>query len=146
MRNILFLLLVLTTSTFAQEVEIGTIFIIEFNDLENGMEFELVKKNSLQELNDISSLDVILNSKPKENQIIGVFTKGISGNNANSILVLISGLKDKLAFDLESKLPRKRSLQQTPTSPLYKEVMTLQFWSYKVDRIVFKEFRILDGE
>tara|TARA_R110002096_G_scaffold28336_26_gene86023 strand:+ start:2342 stop:2773 length:432 start_codon:yes stop_codon:yes gene_type:complete len=143
MRNILFLLLVLTTSTFAQEVEIGSVFIIQFNDLEKGMEFELVNKSSLKQLDDISSLDMILNIKPKENQIIGVFTKGVTGSSANSVLVLISGLKNKLDFDLEMKLPRKWRFQETTTSPLYHDVMSLQFWSYKVDKILFKEFRVL---
>ncbi len=143
MRNILFLLLVLTTSTFAQEVEIGSVFIIQFNDLEKGMEFELVNKSSLKQLDDISSLDKILSIKPKENQIIGVFTKGVTGSNTNSVLILISGLKNKLGYDLEMKLPRKWRFQETTTSPLYHDVMSLQFWSYKVDKILFKEFRVL---
>ena len=142
MRKILFLLLVLTTSTFAQEVEIGSVFIIQFTDLEKGMEFELVNKSSLKQLDDISSLDKILDIKPKENQIIGVFTKGVTGSNTNSVLILISGLKNKLDFDLEMKLPRKWRFQETVTSPLYHDVMSLQFWSYKVDKILFKEFRV----
>ncbi len=143
MRKILFLLLVLTTSTFAQEVEIGSVFIIQFTDLEKGMEFELVNKSSLKQLDDISSLDMILSIKPKENEIIGVFTEGVTGNKANSVLILISGLKKKLGYDLEMKRPRKWRFQETSTSPLYHDVMSLQFWSYKGDKILFKEFRVL---
>ena len=69
MRKLLniFILLSLSISTYAQEVEIGTIFTIEFNNTGKNMAFELKSKSVFNEIIDISKMDSIIKSKPKEN-------------------------------------------------------------------------------
>jgi hypothetical protein len=42
----IFIILSLSISSYSQEVEIGTIFTIEFSNPEKNMNFELISKNS----------------------------------------------------------------------------------------------------
>src|ERR1700679_70269 len=97
MRKILYLLLILTSSAYGQQVEIGTIFTIEFANPKENMEFNLIAKKSYQGIIDMSKIDsVFIKSKPTENQIIGVFAKGKFGNSISTMLVLTSDLNEKL--------------------------------------------------
>jgi hypothetical protein len=148
MRKLLniFILLSLSISTYAQEVEIGTIFTIEFNNPGKNMAFELKSKSVFNEIIDISKMDSIIKSKPKENQIIGVFANGKFGNSTNSMLVLISGLKDNLDYDLKIKVPNKRKFQKTSTSSLFKDVKSIEYWPYKIEKIDFIDFKLLPKE
>jgi len=147
MRKILYLLLILTSSAHGQEVGIGTVFTIEFNNPEKNMEFNLVSKKSFQGIIDNLKIDSIaIRSKPKENQIIGVFAKGKFGNSISSMLVLISGLNDNLGYDLEIKTPQKRKFQNTSTSPLFKGVKSIEYWPYDIEKINFKEFKVISTE
>jgi hypothetical protein len=147
MRKILYLLLILTSSVYGQEVEIGTVFTIGFNNPEKNMEFSLVSKKSYQGIIDISKFDsIVLKSKPTENQIIGVFAKGKFGNKISSMLVLISGLNNNLDYDLEIKTPQKREFQSTSTSSLFKGVKSIEYWPYDMEKINFKEFKVISTE
>lgn len=147
MRKLLYLFLILTsTSIYSQEVEFGTIFTIEFNDLKNSMDFSLISKKSFNGIIDVSEMDSIIKTVPKENQIIGVFANGKFGNRNNSMLVLISGLNDYIDYDLKTKTPNKRRFQKTSTASLFKGVKSIEYWPYPIEKIDFKEFRVLPKE
>src|ERR1700744_3424110 len=91
------LLLILTSSAYGQEIEIGTSFIIEFNNPKDNMDFTFVSKKPYQGIINNSKIDsVVFKSKPTENQIVGVFAKGKFGDRISSMLVLISGLNNNL--------------------------------------------------
>ncbi|MEO6851593.1 MAG: hypothetical protein ABI203_04830 [Mucilaginibacter sp.] len=144
MRKILYLLLILTSSAYGQEVEIGTVFTIEFNNPKNNMDFTLVSKKPYQGIIDISKIDsVVLKRKPTENQIIGVFAKGKFGDRISSMLVLISGLNNNLDYGLEIKTPINGKIQHTSTSSLFKNVKSIEYWPYDIEKINFTEFKVL---
>ncbi|SOS46765.1 conserved hypothetical protein [Tenacibaculum finnmarkense] len=136
----------LSISAYSQEVEIGTIFTIEFSNPEKNMDFKLISKSSYNEIIDLSKMDSIIKTEPKENQIIGVFANGKFGNKTNSMLVLISGLNDNLDYDLKIKLPKKRKLQKTSTSTLFKDVKSIEYWPYEIEKIDFKKFKTIPKE
>ncbi|MDG4951541.1 hypothetical protein NLM59_11465 [Weeksellaceae bacterium KMM 9724] len=145
-RLIIFLLLIISISSFAQEVEIGTIFTIEFKSIEQNLNFKIVSQKPFNGIIDDSKIDSIIKTKPKDNQIVGVFANGKFGNNINSMLVLISGLTDYIDYDLLIKLPRKRKLQKTSTSTLFKGVKSIEYWSYQIDKIEFVKFKTIPKE
>ena len=121
MKKILTTILLFTSIlTFAQEVEIGTVFIIEFNNLNENKDFTILKTDNYDGIIDISRMDSIIKLSPNKNQIIGVFANGKIWNSTNSMLVLISGLEENLDYDLRIKIPRKRRFQKTSTSTLLK--------------------------
>jgi hypothetical protein len=142
----IFIILSLSISAYSQEVEIGTIFTIEFSNPEKNMDFKLISKSSYNEVIDLSKMDSIIKNEPKENQIIGVFANGKFGNKTNSMLVLISGLNDNLNYDLKIKLPNKRKLQKTSTSTLFKGVKSIEYWPYEIEKIDFKKFKTIPKE
>lgn len=147
MRKILFLLLILTSSAYSQEVKTGTVFTIEFNNPEKNMEFNIVSQRSYQGIIDDSKIDsIIKKSKLTENQIIGVFAKGKFGSKINSMLVLISGLNNNLGYDLEIKTPQKSEFQNTSTSTLFNGVKSIEFWPYDIEKINFKAFKVQSKE
>jgi hypothetical protein len=142
----IFIILSLSISAYSQEVEIGTIFTIEFSNPEKNMNFELISKNSYNGTIELSKMDSIIKIEPKENQIIGVFTNGKFGNKTNSMLVLISGLNDNLNYDLKIKIPNKRKFQKTSTSALFKGVKSIEYWPYLIEEIDFKKFKTIPKE
>lgn len=148
MRKLLhiFIILSLSISAYSQEVEIGTMFTIEFSNPEKNMDFELISKSSYNETVELSKMDSIIKSEPKENQIIGVFANGKFGNKTNSMLVLISGLNDNLNYDLKIKTPNKRKFQKTSTSALFKNVKSIEYWPYQIEKIDFKKFKTIPKE
>lgn len=136
----------LSVSAYSQEVEIGTIFTIEFSNPEKNMNFELKSKSSYNETIELSKMDSIIKVEPKENQIIGVFSNGKFGNKTNSMLVLISGINDNLNYDLKIKIPNKRKFQKTSTSALFKGVKSIEYWPYQIEKIDFKKFKAIPKE
>ncbi len=136
----------LSISAYSQEVEIGTIFTIEFSNPEKNMDFELISKSSYNEIIDLSKMDSIIKIEPKENQIIGVFANGKFGNKTNSMLVLISGLHYNLNYDLKIKLRNKKKLQKTSTSTLFKDVKSIEYWPYQIEKVDFKKFKTIPKE
>lgn len=142
----IFIILSLSISAYSQEVEIGTIFTIEFSNPEKNMNFELISKNSYNGTIELSKMDSIIKIEPKENQIIGVFANGKFGNKTNSMLVLISGLNDNLNYDLKIKIPNKRKFQKTSTSALFKGVKSIEYWPYLIEEIDFKKFKTIPKE
>jgi hypothetical protein len=147
MRKILYLLLILTSSAYGQEVGIGTIFTIEFSNPKENMEFRMVAAKPFQGLIDVSKFDsIVTKNKPTENQIIGVFAKGKFGDNISTMLVLISGLNDNLDYDLEIKTSENEKFQNTSTSFLHKGVKSIEYWPYDIEKINFSKFKILSPE
>lgn len=141
------LLLTLTSSAYGQEIEIGTVFTIEFNKPKDNMDFTFVSKKPYQGIIDNSKIDsVVLQSKPTENQIIGVFAKGKFGDKISSMLVLISGLNDNLNYDLAIKTSRNIGFRNTSTSPLFKGVNSTEYWPYDIEKIKFSTFKIISPE
>ena len=140
------ILLFISILTFAQEVEIGTVFTIEFNNPNKNKDFTILKTDNYDGIIDISHMDSIIKSSPNENQIIGVFANGKFGNSTNSMLVLISGLEENLDYDLRIKIPRKRRFQKTSTSILFKNVKSIEYWPYEIEEISFKGFEVIARE
>lgn len=143
---IIFSLLMLSISSLAQEIENGTIFTIKFKSIEQNLDFEIISQKPFNGIIDDSKIDSIIKIKPKDNEIVGVFAKGKFGNSTNSMLVLISGLTDYIDYDLLIKLPRKRKLQKTSTSTLFKGVKSIEFWPYQIDKIKFVKFKTIPQE
>lgn len=142
--NIFILLILFTSTVYTQEIEIGTSFIIQFTDLEKNMDFEIVSKNSYNELiDDNLNIDSIFQNKPKENQIFGVFARGRFGTKISPILVLMSGVENYLDYDLKIKTPSKRKFRKTSTISLFKGVKSIEHWPYHIEKIDFKKFEIL---
>ncbi|MFT5147201.1 MAG: hypothetical protein ACI9H1_001934, partial [Polaribacter sp.] len=56
----IFIILSLSISAYSQEVEIGTIFTIEFSNPEKNMNFELISKNSYNGTIELSKMDSII--------------------------------------------------------------------------------------
>jgi hypothetical protein len=147
MRKILYLLLILTSSAYGQEVEIGTIFTIQFTNPQKNMEFELVAKKTYQGMIDRARVDSFAaENKPTENQIIGVFAKGKFGDHISTMLVLISGVNDNLDYDLQIKTPQNGKFQNTSTSSLFKGVKSTEYWPYDIEKINFLKFRVISSE
>ena len=148
MRKLYYIVIILSLSisAYSQEVEIGTFFTIEFNNPKKNLDFELISHSPYNEIIDLSKMDSIIKIKPKENQIIGVFANGKFGNNTNSMLVLISGLNDNLDYDLKIKIPNKRNLQKTSTSTLFKNVKSIEYWPYPIEKIDFVKFKLIPKE
>jgi hypothetical protein len=111
------------------------------------MQFTIVPKNPYPGILDDSKIDSIFKkNKPAENQITAVFAKGKFGSRVGTMLVLTSGLKDNLSYDLEIKAPVKEGFQNTSTSPLFKGVKSVEFWPYDIGEISFKAFKALPAE
>ncbi|AFU67738.1 hypothetical protein P700755_000733 [Psychroflexus torquis ATCC 700755] len=142
----IFIILSLSISANSQEIEIGTIFTIEFSNPIKNMNFELISKSSYNGTIELSKMDSIIKIKPKENQIIGVFANGKFGNKTNSMLVLISGLNNNLNYDLKIKIPNKKKFQKTSTSALFKGVKSIEYWPYQIEEIDFKKFKTIPKE
>jgi hypothetical protein len=143
MKVILYLLLFLTSSAYCQEVKLGTIFTIEFDSPKKNMEFKITSQKAYSGLIDISKFDsIITNSKPFNNQIVGVFAKGKFGSNISPMLILISGLDNILTYDLEAKNPQTNQFESTPTSSLFKGVKSIEYWPYDFETIKFNKFKM----
>jgi hypothetical protein len=128
-------------------VEIGTIFTIEFANPKENMEFNLIAKKSYQGIIDMSKIDsVFIKSKPTKNQIIGVFAKGKFGNSISTMLVLTSGLNEKLHYDLEIKTPKSGRFQRTSTNSLFRNVKSFEYWPYDIEKINFSGFKVTPSE
>ena len=147
MKKIFYLLLILTSSAYGQQVEIGTIFTIQFNNPKESMDFNLIAKKPYQGILDNAKIDSIFKTnKPLENQIIGVFAKGKFGNSINTMLVLISGLNNNLNYDLEIKNPQNGKFQTTSVSTLFRNVKSIEDWPYDIEEINFSQFKVMASE
>ena len=143
MKVILYLFLFLTSSAYCQEVKLGTIFTIEFDSPKKNMEFKIISQKAYSGLINLSKFDsIITNSKPLNNQIIGVFAKGKFGSNISPMLLLISGLDNILTYELDTKNPQTNQFQNTSTSSLFKGVKSIEYWPYAFETIRFNEFKI----
>lgn len=146
MRRLLLLFLTaISTSVYSQQIEIGTAFTIQFKDLNQGLDFEIVSRKQFNGVIDLSKMDSLF-QKPKENQIIGVFAKGKFGYDVNTMLVLLNGLDETVDFQLKIKLPSKKKLIETSVSPLHKGVKSIEYWPYPIQLIEFGQFTILPKE
>lgn len=146
MKKILYLVLILTSSAYGQEVEMGNVFTIEFNNPKENKEFNLISKKPYPGIIDVSKIDSILRNKPTENQIVGVFAKGKFGSRISTMLVLISGLNDNLNYDLEIRTSKNGKFQKTSTSPLFKNVRSIEYWPYDIKEISFSKFDVVPAE
>jgi len=147
MKKILYLLLFLPFSAYSQEVENGTIFTIEFPNLKENMDFNVIEKKSYQGILDDLKIDsIFLKNKPAENQIIAAFGKGKFGNSVSMILVLKSGLNDNLNYNLEIKVPQNGKFEKTSVSPLFKNVKSTEYWPYDIEKINFFGFKAIPIE
>lgn len=147
MRKLIYIIpfLIIGVSSYAQdqEVKLGTSFIIQFNDLKN-LHFEIKSLNEYKGLIDTNSnIDSIFKDEPNENQIFGVFTNGRFGTKTSPILVLVSGLKGYIDYDLKIKLPGKKKFRKTSTLSLLQGVSSIEHWPYPIEKIKFKKFIIL---
>jgi hypothetical protein len=147
MKAILYFLLLLTSSAYCQEVEIGTVFTIEFNNPDKNMEFKIVSTKAYLGIFNISKLDsIVANAQSRNNQIIGVFAKGKFGNAISPMLVLKSNLNKNLDYKLEIKPFQKRRFQNTSTSSLFKGVKSIEYWPYSLEKIRFSKFNVISTE
>lgn len=139
----IFFFLLLGTSVFSQKIENGTFFTIQFNNLQKGLGFKIVSKKSFNQEIDISKMDVMIKDKPKENQITGVFGIGKFGDKISTVLVLVSGVDALIDYDLMIKAADKRKFIKTSVSSLFKNVKSIEYWPYPIDKIEFAGFRSL---
>lgn len=147
MKRLLLLLLIFNSiSVLPQQIEIGTTFTIQFKDLKGNMDFEIVSSKPFKDKVDISNLDSIFQSEATENQIIGIFANGKSGQKTTSMLVLQSGLDDYIDYDLEIKLPDTKKFQKTTSSTLFKGVKSVEYWPYPIEQLVFEGFKVIPKE
>jgi hypothetical protein len=147
MKKILFLFVILSNVSYGQQVAIGTVFTIGLSSSEKSIRFTIVSKNPYQGILDDSKIDSIFTkNKPATDQITGVFAKGKFGSNIGIMLVLTSGLKDNLSYDLEIKAPGIGNFQNTSTSPLFKGVKSMEYWPYDIEKINFKVFKVIQKE
>jgi len=142
---LLFLLTIISTAVYSQQVEIGNTFIIQFKNLNQGLDFEIISRKGFNGEIDRSKMDSLF-EKPKENQIIGVFAKGKFGNDVNTMLVLLNGLDETVDFQLKIKLLNKKKLIATSVSPLHRGVESIEYWPYPIQLIEFGQFMILPKE
>lgn len=145
-KNILaiFALQLFSTSCYSQEIELGTIFTIQFKDEENTTDFEIIYKKPYNEIiNSEINTDSLFDSKPKGNQVHGVFANGKFGTKISPMLILLSGYNDALNYDLKIRLPNKKFFKKTSTVSLFNDVKTIEHWPYQIDKIKFKTFKIL---
>jgi hypothetical protein len=142
---LLFFLTLLPTAVYSQQLEIGTTFVIQFKNLNQGLDFEIISRKEFDRVINISKMDSLF-EKPKENQIIGVFAKGQFGYDVNTMLVLLNGLDETVDFQLKIKLPNKKKLIATSVSPLHKGVKSIEYWPYPIRLIEFGQFTILPKE
>jgi hypothetical protein len=144
MRRILYLFLILTSSAYSQEIKIGTVFIIEFNNPENKTVFNVISQRPYQGIIDNSKIDsTVFHNKPTEKQITGVFAKGKFGDKISTMLVLMSGSNDDLDYELKIKIPLSAEFQSTSTSALFKGVKSIEYWPYDIEEINFKAFNMI---
>ena len=147
MKKILFLLVILSRAVYGQQVAVGTVFTISLSSPEKSIQFTIVSKNPFQGILDDSKIDSIFTkNKPAKDQITGVFAKGKFGSKVSTMLVLTSGLKDNLSYDLEIKTSRTGNFQNTSTSPLFKGVKSVEYWPYDIEEINFKAFKVIPAE
>lgn len=148
MKNVLKLLtiLIFATSSCTQEVEFGTLFKIQFNNPSN-LDFEIISQTPFDGLidTDNANLDSLFQfQQPEENQIFGVFGNGKFGNSESTILALISGMEDVVAYNLKIKYSGSESFQKTTTMPLLKGVKSIEQWPDKIDKIEFVGFEKIE--
>jgi hypothetical protein len=147
MKKILFLLMILSHAAYGQQVAIGTVFTIGLSRPEKSIQFTIISKNPYQGILDDSKIDSIFTkNKPAKDQITGVFAKGKFGSKVSTMLVLTSGLKDNLSYDLEIKASGRENFQNTSTSPLFKGVKSVEYWPYDIEKINFKAFKVIQAE
>jgi hypothetical protein len=144
-RLLIFLFTIASTAVYSQQIEIGNTFVIQFKNLNQGLEFEIISRKEFNGVIDMSRMDSLF-VKPKEDQIIGVFAKGKFGNDVNTMLVLLNGLDKTVDFQLKIKLPNKKKLMATSVSPLHKGVKSIEYWPYPIQLIEFRQFTILPKE
>lgn len=143
---ILLILITLSIPSYSQEIELGTIFTIQLNNKgkDMNMDFEIKLKNPYNDLIDSNiNIDSLFKNKPKENQIFGVFANGKFGSKISPMLILLSGSNDYLDYDLKIKTPKEIVFKKTSTISLFKNVKTIEHWSYQIERIKFKKFRAI---
>ncbi len=146
MKKIHFILFLLCSVSYAQEVEIGTSFTLEFNSLDENMNFNIVQKDPYEENIAFSKLDSTLTTEPKENQIVGVFGTSNLGSKQTSLLILNSGLKNVLDYDIRIKLPDENEWQKSSNSPLKQGAQSFKLWPYPIEKIDLKSFSIVPKE
>ena len=118
-------------------------FIIQFNDPESSLDYEIVSQKPFDDIIDSSKMNDIFKEKPGQNQIIGVFSNGKFESNVSPMLVLLSGLDNHLEYDLKIKVPNKKKFVKTSTVALFKNVKSIEHWPYPIEEIVFGDFRKL---
>lgn len=93
------------------------------------------------EMNDVASLfDKSINS----NEIQGILTYGKFGSKTNIFLILKSGIKSTLSFELKIKVPNKRQPIKTSVNNLYSNIPSTEIWPYQIDYILFSNINAVD--
>lgn len=77
-------------------------------------------------------------------EIQGIFTYGKFGDNLNIFLVLKSGFKKSLDYELLIKVGNKRKPIKTSVVSLFPNVPSTELWPYQIDYIVFSKFKIVE--
>lgn len=75
-------------------------------------------------------------------EIQGIFTYGKIGNNFNVILMLKSGLKQPLTYELKIKKSDESKVVKTSVVKLHPNVTSTELWPYDIDYIEFSNFKI----
>ncbi|OIQ18636.1 MAG: hypothetical protein BM557_06845 [Flavobacterium sp. MedPE-SWcel] len=142
-RLITFLLILISLTAFSQEIKKGTAFIIEFVDIHNNMNFEIVSEKTFDNIIDFSKKsDSIFEYQPKKNQIVGFFANEKAEERVVPTLILVSGIAGHVDYELEIKRKQDKFFLKTSTLPLAENLKSVEIWTYPIKAIKFKKFNL----
>jgi len=150
MKNVFFVLVLLVFSSFSNAQELMNVSPIEINTkfriklIKKGLSdfsYEIISKVPFNdELNSGKAQSILVDSL-EVNEIQGIFAVGTFGNKESTLLVLKSGRKDPLQYNLFIDLKGRNKFKKTSTLPLHWEYPSIEVWQDYIHAIKFASFK-----
>lgn len=120
-------------------IEMNSIFTLKLTETNEGYDYSLINKKPYNQILDLKKLqNLFTESKPGEIQGILAYTK--IGDEVNSFLILQSGLKSPLKYDLYIKKHDVENVEKASVVNVFPGILSTEIWPSRIDYIVFSNF------
>ncbi|MFC6999414.1 hypothetical protein [Rufibacter roseus] len=125
-------------------MKLNTKFVLKLDSTDSdNYSFTLKSQEAFNEEVQVSSAAALFSKKVADDEIEGIFTYGKFGDRQSIFLILKSGLKVPINYDLKIKTDKNKELVKTSVVTLFPNVPSNELWPYHIDLVSFSNFRKL---
>ena len=147
---ILLILLLFSLVSFSQKlknikgISLGTKFKLKLIERDSGrFAYKIISEIPFEKEFDSNTARKLLDDTLKSNEVQGIFGIGKFGDSKKVLLLIKSGYKEQLDYDLFIDVKGKGRYKETSTLPLGVEYPSVEMWPYYIYSIKIKSFQLI---